>query len=267
MAVKKSSVAVKKTRSRAANHHPQEVDLVVRDIEARLEGPARKTWSHRDIRSFRALTQSQAEGLRGWAEGDNVAFLGTAGTGKTLLASYCASSAVFNPDTEQDHIVIVRSAVQSRDLGFLPGTLIEKLAEYEQPYRDAFKDLFGRDATYDDMKAAKRITFLSTSFLRGVTFDNAVIILEEAQNMTFREIYTVMTRVGHRSRVIVTGDTRQCDFGERSRETSGLHKFGRIAKELGNFAVVEFNRHDIVRSGFVKSWICATEDYERSYGE
>lgn len=256
MAVKKR--AVKKSVRRA-----EELLLLENEKAARREGPARKTWSHRDIRNFRAMTPNQASALRGWCEGQNVALLGTAGTGKTLLATYFASSSVFHPDEGPDHIVIIRSAVQARDLGFLPGTIDEKLEAYERPYHEAFSYLFKRNATYKDMKAAKKVTFLSTSFLRGVTFDNAVVILEEAQNMTFHEVNTVMTRLGKGSRVIVTGDTKQCDFASRGRELSGLEKFRHVAQNIESFLIVDFNRHDIVRSGFVKSWICAVEDYER----
>ncbi len=253
-----------KKNKRVDLQQEQELEVMESDQQARKEGPKKKTWSHLDMQTLRAANSNQAECIESWVNGDNLAMLGTAGTGKTLLSAYCASSVVFRRDEECDHIVIVRSAVQTRDLGFLPGTLDEKLAAYEQPYHDAFSWLFRRKATYEDMKEAGKISFLSTSFLRGVTLDNAVIILDEAQNLTFHELSTVLTRVGNNSRIIITGDTNQCDF-DGKREASGLGIFREIVKDIRNFSVVEFTRNDIVRSGFVRSWITAVEQHAEKY--
>jgi phosphate starvation-inducible protein PhoH and related proteins len=244
----------------------QELEIMEHDLEAQKEGPRRKTWSHHDITTFRPVNARQTEALESWVNGDNLALLGSAGTGKTLLACYAAASVVFRRDEKQDRIVIVRSAVESRRIGFLPGTMEEKLAAYEQPYMDALTWLFTRKSTYDDMKAAAKLEFHSTSFLRGVTWDNAVIVLDEVQNMTFHELNTVLTRIGQNSRVIITGDTRQCDF-EGTKEESGLPKFLEIVKDIKGFGVIEFNRHDIVRSGFVRSWITAVENYAEAHGK
>jgi phosphate starvation-inducible protein PhoH and related proteins len=242
----------------------KELEIMEHDLEARKEGPnKKKTWTHHDMATFRPVNARQTECLESWINGDNIALVGSAGTGKTLLSCYAASSVVFRRNEEQDHIVVVRSAVESRRIGFLPGTMEEKLAAYEQPYVDAMTWLFGRKATYDDMKAAGKVEFHSTSFLRGITWDNAVIILDEAQNMTFHELNTVLTRIGQNSRVIVTGDTRQCDF-DGSKEQSGLPAFLEIVRDIRAFTVTEFTRADIVRSGFVRSWITASEQYQEA---
>lgn len=238
----------------------RELKIMEHDTEARKEGPKKKSWTHHDMATFRPVNARQTESLECWINGDNVALIGSAGTGKTLLSCYAAASVVFRRTEEQDHIVVVRSAVESRRIGFLPGTMEEKLAAYEQPYIDAMTWLFRKKTTYDDMKEAGKIEFHSTSFLRGITWDNAVIILDEAQNMTFHEINTVLTRIGQNSRVIVTGDTRQCDF-DNTKEQSGLPIFLEIVKDIRGFSVVEFTRADIVRSGFVRSWITASEQY------
>lgn len=249
-----------KHKSEKVRELAKELEIMENDLEARKDGPKKKHWSHHDIATFRPVNARQTESLECWINGDNIALLGSAGTGKTLLSCYAAASVVFRRSEEQDHIVVVRSAVESRRIGFLPGTMEEKLAAYEQPYMDAMTWLFGRKSTYEDMKAAGKIEFHSTSFLRGVTWDNSVIILDEAQNMTFHELNTVLTRVGQNSRVIVTGDTRQCDF-DNTREQSGLPLFLEIVKDIRGFNVVEFTRDDIVRSGFVRSWITASEKY------
>lgn len=229
------------------------------DLQARVEGPRRKNWSTLDIRPLRPANEKQADAISNWVQGGNLALLGSTGTGKTALAVYLSATSMLRKDEDIDKIIIIRSAVQARDLGFLPGDLAEKLAAYEQPYVDAFATLFGRAATYNDMKEAGKITFLSTSFLRGVTFDNAVIIFDEAQNCTFNELNSTLSRIGHGSRVLILGDTRQCDLKNPSE--NGLAAFREIVKDINNFPVIEFDRHDIVRSGFVKSWIIASEDY------
>lgn len=234
-------------------------DQLEADLLARAEGPKRKTWSTMDMRPLRPANDKQADAIQAWVQGSNLALLGSTGTGKTSLGVYLACSSMLRKDEVIDKIIIVRSAVQSRNVGFLPGDLTEKLASYEQPYIDAFASLFGRASTYNDMKDAGKVVFLSTSFLRGVTFENAVILLDESQNCQFDEINTVLSRLGHGSRVILMGDKRQTDL-ER-KEPSGLPAFMEIVKDIKGFDTILFNRHDIVRSGFVRSWIIASEDY------
>lgn len=243
-----------KVRDRAAEN----------DTYARNEGPTiKKKWTDKDIRSFKAANDRQKDALQAWFSGIDLALVGSAGTGKTLLAMYLAVSAVLSPKDEQQKIVIVRSAVQGREVGHLPGSLEEKLAAFESPYMVALERLFGRASTYPDMKAAGLINFVSTSFLRGMTWDNTVVVFDEAQNCTFEEINTVMTRLGEGSRIIVIGDTKQVDLKEkRHHEISGLEAMCAIVAEMGGVETVHFNKHDIVRSGFVKRWISAAEDYQ-----
>jgi len=211
------------------------------------------------MQPLRPANDKQADAIQSWVQGSNLALLGSTGTGKTSLGVYLACTSMLRKDEVVDKIIIVRSAVQSRNVGFLPGDLTEKLAAYEEPYIRAFASLFGRDSTYNDMKDAGKVIFCSTSFLRGVTFENAVILLDEAQNCQFDEINTVLSRLGHGSRVIIMGDKRQTDL-ER-KEPSGLPAFTEIVKDIKGFQTILFNRYDIVRSGFVRSWIIASEDY------
>lgn len=239
----------------------EEAFINEQDMRARAEGPqAKKTWSRQDLRSIKALNERQSEALRAWFEGCNVGLLGTAGTGKTLLACYMAASAMFSGEGI-DHILVVRSAVQGRDIGHLPGTDKEKMAVYEKPYVQCFTKLFGRANTWKDMIEAGKAEFESTSFNRGVTWDNAAVILDEVQNMTWEEINTACTRLGQNSRLIVIGDTKQIDLSERYHEISGIEAMSAIVREIEDFETVHFTKHDVVRSGFVKAWICAAEDY------
>jgi len=216
----------------------------------------RKSWSIHDLVSIRAQTENQQRVLDLFYQDKHLALTGCAGTGKTFLASYLACNSVLDPHCEISRIIIVRSAVQSRDVGFLPGTLEEKLAQYEIPYRDTFAYLLRRPSSYDDMKEAGLVEFVSTSFLRGLTFDNAFIIFDECQNAEFRELNTVLTRMGRNSRVIMIGDTAQTDLDKRKYQ-SGLMQFLDVAQTMDCFGMIDFQIPDIVRSGFAREWIQA----------
>ena len=160
--------------------------------------------------------------------------------------------------SHQNKVIIVRSAVPSRDLGFLPGNVKEKIREYETPYRSICTDLFNRGDAYDILKSKGIIEFMSTSFVRGITLYDSIVILEEVQNMSFNEIYSVLTRIGKNCRVIISGDFRQSDL-----ERSGIQKFMRVIKKMKSFSFIEFGIQDIVRSDFVKELIVATIEEEK----
>jgi phosphate starvation-inducible PhoH-like protein len=157
-------------------------------------------------------------------------------------------------------MIIVRSAVASRDIGFLPGDDAEKMEVYETPYNDIFSDLFGRPTAYEKMKKQKIVKFVPTSFVRGLTWDDAVIIIDEVQNMTFYEINSVITRVGANSKLIIIGDQIQTDLYRKKNDQSGMREFLNVVERMEGFDQVTFRPDDIVRSAFVKSWICALEE-------
>jgi len=227
--------------------------------KAQEEGPKRKKWSIHDLRSIKPLTPTQEDMFHAFFDGKHICAHGSAGTGKTFLALYLALSELLDR-REQQKIIIVRSAVSTREVGHLPGSLEEKMSEYERPYREIVADLMGRAATYDDMKSAGLIEFMATSYIRGITWDNVILVVDEGENMNFHEIDSIMTRLGKNSRVIFTGDVPQTDLLRRSNDTTGMPRFLKVIKNMNDFASIEFNRHDIVRSSFVKSWIIASED-------
>jgi phosphate starvation-inducible PhoH-like protein len=167
---------------------------------------------------------------------------GCAGTGKTFISLY---------------LVLVRSAVPTREMGFLPGTEDEKSKVYEAPYVNIMQELFSRgDNPYGQLKQKGVINFLTTSYIRGTTFNDSVIILDECQNMTFHELDSIITRVGKNCRIIFCGDFFQSDL-----KSSGLKDFMRIIKSMNEFDFIEFGIEDIVRSDFVKSYL--TEKYTK----
>ena len=159
-----------------------------------------------------------------------------------------------------DKVVLVRSLIPTREIGFLPGDEEDKAALYQVPYRNMVQFIFEMqneqefNNLYDKLKGQGTLYFLSTSFLRGLTFDNAVIIVDECQNMNFHELDTIITRVGQDSRIIFCGDFDQTDLVKQN-ERNGLHDFLRILEEMEEFHCLEFTIGDIVRSGFVRSYL------------
>lgn len=215
------------------------------------------------LKTFDPLTENQRLFYEAYKRGDYfVALHGVAGTGKTFIALYKALEEVLDKANPFDKIIIVRSAVPSREVGHLPGDLDEKTEIYRQPYQQICHTLFGRPDAYSRLEEQGHIEFISTSFIRGMSFDDAIIIVDEMQNMTFEEIDTVMTRVGYRSKIIWCGDYRQTDLNKKKNDVSGILKFFDIAHHMGAFTRIEFTPDDIVRSSLVKDYILAKLKYE-----
>lgn len=210
---------------------------------------------HLSLKDISPLTQNQKSAFTAWHQGYNLMLHGLAGTGKSFISLFLALREVCEGNSYYKRIVIVRSAVPTRDIGFLPGTLKEKSKVYEQPYQIICSDLFGRGDSYDLLKEKKIIDFTTTSFIRGNTFYDTILILDEVNNMTFHELDSVITRAGDNCRVIMCGDYRQSDL--RPQDKEGLHKFITIIDRMSGFSHVEFGVDDIVRSGLVKEYIIA----------
>ena len=198
------------------------------------------------------LTQNQ---LIAFESEKNLVLHGVAGTGKTFVACYLAFDDLAKGDYRQ--LVIIRSAVPTRDMGFLPGSDKEKSAVYEEPYKDIAVELFQRGDAYQILKQKGIVHFMTTSFIRGITLHNAVIFIDECQNMTFHELDSIITRVGKDCRIIFSGDFRQDDFHNKRGEESGLSKFLEILTATKRFDMIDFEIKDIVRSDLVKDYIIA----------
>ena len=216
-----------------------------------------------DLKTFSPLTDNQKKFFDAYKRGDYfVALHGVAGTGKTFCALYKALEEVLDKSNPFNKIIVVRSAVQSREIGHLPGDIDEKMDIYQQPYRQICETLFGRKDAWTRLEEQGFVEFISTSFIRGMSFDDAIIIVDEMQNMTFEEIDTVMTRVGYRSKIIWCGDYRQTDLNKKKSDVSGILKFFDIASHMSAFTRIEFTVEDIVRSSLVKDYIVAKMRYE-----
>lgn len=211
-----------------------------------------------NMQSFEPITKNQEIAVEAWKEGDHLVLAGTAGTGKTYLGLSLALESLLKDDSTYNQVVIIRSVVPTRDQGFLPGSQKEKEEAYALPYKQLCAELFGDPAAYTKMISAKQLHFESTSFIRGQTFNNSVILVDEMQNLNFHELDSVITRVGKNCRIIFAGDYKQSDF-KREDERNGLLKFLHIIEHMNNFTVVNYGWEDIVRSGLVRDYIMTKE--------
>jgi phosphate starvation-inducible protein PhoH len=203
------------------------------------------------IKTIVPKTAAQRKVFEAYDAGKNMILHGVAGSGKTFLSLYLALQSVLSGEAPKP-IVIIRSVVPSRDIGFLPGSAKEKAAVYEAPYSSICSELVDRSNPYEWFKTNHYIEFCTTSFLRGITYKDSIIIVDECQNMSDAELNTIMTRVGEGCRIILCGDFNQKDY---MREGSGMPNLLKIADHMKSFEIVKFEKGDIVRSGFVKDYI------------
>ena len=210
--------------------------------------------------SVKPITDTQKIVFDTWKKGKNQFLFGAAGTGKTFVSLFLALQDVSDMMTKYDKVVLVRSLIPTRDIGFLPGDEEDKSALYEVPYQNMVQFMFKMpneqsfNSLYDRLKGQGSMYFLSTSFLRGLTFDNSIIIVDECQNLNFHELDTIITRVGQDSKIVFCGDFDQSDLMKQN-EKNGLHTFLQILEEMEEFNCSEFSIGDIVRSGFVRSYL------------
>jgi phosphate starvation-inducible protein PhoH len=206
------------------------------------------------LKNIEPLTQNQKISFEAYGQNKNLMLHGTAGTGKSFISMYLGLNQILSDNNQFKKLVIVRSVVPTRDMGFLPGNSKEKAKVYEAPYYAICTELFGRSDSYEYLKAKGIIEFISTSFIRGITLNDCIIIVDEIANMTLHELDSVITRVGKNCRIVFSGDFRQSDF-TKEHERNGLIDFMRIIEKMKSFTFVDFNENDIVRSSMVKDYI------------
>lgn len=206
------------------------------------------------LKQLNPITQAQGKVFQTYAEGANLCLNGSAGTGKTYIGLYLALQDVLDKNTQYNKVVIVRSIVPTRDIGFLPGTEEEKKEAYTLPYKTIIKDLVEVDDAWNKLVNQDSLEFISTSFIRGITISNAIVVVDEMQNLNFHELDSVITRLGENCRIILCGDYFQSDF-ERDRDRSGIKTFLEVIRQMKSFEVIEFGWEDIVRSGLVRDYI------------
>ena len=206
------------------------------------------------------ITPNQKHAFASYNEGKNLFQYGAAGTGKTFITLYQALKEVLDPLTPYQKVVLVRSLVSTREIGFLPGDHEDKSALYQIPYKNMVKYMFELptdnefEMLWGNLKAQESVTFWSTSFIRGTTLDNSIVIVDESQNLNFHELDSIITRVGEDTKIMFCGDVAQTDL-VRTNEKNGILDFQRIITRMPEFDLIEFGLDDIVRSGLVKSYI------------
>ena len=213
-----------------------------------------------DMVDIKGITKNQTEVLKEYKKGKCLFLYGSAGTGKTFITLHSALKEVLDIKTPYHCVYVVRSLISTREIGFLPGDEEDKSALYQVPYDNMVRFMFKMttedqfDFLYDRLRQQGTMMFLSTSFLRGITLDNAIIIVDECQNLNFHELDTIMTRVGQDSKIMFCGDFDQTDL-TKEKEKQGLGDFMKIINEMKEFYSCEFDIGDIVRSGLVRSYI------------
>ena len=212
------------------------------------------------MRNIEPLTENQEKLWEEYAKGQNLIAYGEAGTGKTFCLVYNALKEVLSEDSPYEKVYLVRSLVATREIGFLPGTHDDKSFLYQIPYKNMVKHMFSMytdkefDTLYDDLQRQETISFWSTSFLRGTTLDNAIVIVDEFQNLNFHELDSIITRVGENSKIMFAGDATQTDL-QKVTERTGILDFMQILEGMPEMSKIEFNIEDIVRSGLVRSYL------------
>ena len=208
------------------------------------------------------ITDNQKRLFDSYGAGKNIIAYGAAGTGKTFITLYNALKDVLNENTPYDKIYIVRSLVATREIGFLPGDHEDKSSYYQIPYKHMVKYMFQMpsdadfEMLYGNLRAQETIKFWSTSFLRGTTLDDAIIIVDEFQNLNFHELDSIITRVGENTKIVFCGDASQSDL-TKTNERNGIVDFMKIIRAMPSFEMIEFGIDDIVRSGLVKEYLIA----------
>lgn len=215
------------------------------------------------LKHVQPLTSNQKVTFREYVSDKHMMLHGLPGTGKTFLLLYLALNQILNENSPYKKIVIIRSVVPTRDMGFLPGNPKEKAKIYEAPYYAILTELFGRGDAYDYLKNKGIIEFMTTSFIRGITLNDCIVLVDEMQNATLHELDSCITRIGQNCKILFAGDFRQSDFS-RYFERLGLMQFMKIIKAMGgaDFSFIEFTESDIVRSDTVKKYIIAKDSLD-----
>jgi len=213
-----------------------------------------------NLTTIKPVTDNQKLAFKEYKSGKNLFLFGAAGTGKTFITLYNAFTEVLDPSTPYECVYIVRSAVPTREIGFLPGDEEAKTALFQVPYQNMVQFMFEQpneqafSMLYDRLKSQGSMMFLTTSFLRGITLDNAIIIVDECQNLNFHELDTIVTRIGQDAKIMFCGDFFQSDL-QKNVEKEGMNRFMSIIQNMEEFSLIEFTVGDIVRSGIVRSYL------------
>ena len=220
----------------------------------------RKPIGTEHLLDIKPLTDSQQKVFDAWDKAKNLFLFGCAGTGKSFITIYLALRDILDEKTPYDKLYIVRSLVPTREIGFLPGDHEDKANLYQIPYKNMVRFMFEMpddpsfEMLYSNLKSQDTISFWSTSFIRGTTIDNSIVLVDESENLNFHELDSIITRLGVNSKIVFAGDAAQTDL-TKAHEKTGIMDFKKIIDDMDEFESIEFGIDDIVRSGLVKSYL------------
>ena len=242
-------------RKRSNGDQPIGVGLTTKQMKRK------KPLSSDYLVNIESLNNNQQRLFDSYKNGKHLVAYGCAGTGKTFISLYNAIKDVLSENTPYEHIYLVRSLVATREIGFLPGDHEDKADIYQIPYKNMVKYMFQMpsdadfEMLYGNLKQQDTIKFWSTSFIRGTTIDQAIVLVDESQNLNFHELDSIITRVGEDAKIIFCGDASQTDL-QKTNEKNGILDFMKIIEQMPElFAMVEFDVNDIVRSGLVREYL------------
>jgi phosphate starvation-inducible protein PhoH len=218
-----------------------------------------------NLKYIEPLTTNQKLTFESFEKDKNLLLHGIAGTGKSFISLYLSLRQILDEkDPRYKRVIIVRSVVPTRDMGFLPGSNKDKAKVYEAPYQAIFTELFGRGDAYEYLKSKNIVDFISTSFIRGITLSDSIIVVDEIANMSSHELDSIITRIGKNCRVLFCGDFRQSDF-TKEQDRQGLRDFMKILHRMKSFEFIDFQKEDIVRSNLVKEYIIAKDNLNMNF--
>ena len=246
------------TRKRRSNNDYQPIGAGLTSKQVKRKKPINSEL----LLNIEPLTENQRNLFALYDEGKHLVAHGVAGSGKTFLCLFKALQDVLNEYTPYEKIYIVRSLVPTREIGFLPGSHEDKSSLYQIPYKNMVKYMFQMpsdadfEMLYGNLKSQETISFWSTSFIRGTTLDNCIIIVDELENLNFHELDSIITRVGENTKILFCGDASQSDL-VRLNEKNGVIDFMKIIRAMPSFGIVEFGVDDVIRSGLIKEYLIA----------
>ena len=241
-------------KKRANGDQPIGVGLTAKQLKKK------KPVSSEYLINIEPLTDNQKRLFESYQNNKQVVSYGAAGTGKTFITLFNALKDVLNENSVYEKIYIVRSLVATREIGFLPGDHDDKSLRYQIPYKHMVKYMFQLptaadfEMLYGNLKTQGTIGFWSTSFIRGTTFDKAIILVDEFQNLNFHELDSIITRVGENTKIMFCGDATQTDLIKQN-ERNGIGDFMKILRIMPSVDLIEFGVDDIVRSGLCKEYL------------
>lgn len=246
--------------SRQQKQLAKELAMEAAPLQVKLTGAGSRAIRKTDLKRISPMTDTQEIVFEAWDDNVEAMILhGSAGTGKTFLSTYLSLREILADEPQYDRIIFIRSFLSSREIGHLPGSIDEKGEIYELPFQEIVADLTGKKDAYSKLKEMGKIEFHASSFLRGLTFNDSIVIIDESQNMTWAELSTAMTRIGRNSKIIFCCDMAQNDLVQKKNDVSGLRDFIAVTKNMPEFRHIRFTTDDIVRSGIVRSFLVQCE--------